>query len=41
MTLFEFIIPVAALAVAIIGALLLRRETKALDSRSGHQHPAE
>lgn len=41
MTLFEFIVPVIALAVAGIGVLVLRREEKALDNPSARHHPAE
>lgn len=41
MTLFEFIVPVIALAVAGVGILVLRREEKALDSPQAKHHPAE
>jgi|GEM_PF-6151577 len=41
MTLFEFIVPVIALAVAGIGVLVLRGEEKALDKRRRRHHPAE
>ena len=41
MTLFEFIVPVIALAVAGIGVLVLRREEKSLDKPSARHHPAE
>lgn len=40
MTLYEFMIPVIALAVAGIGVLVLRREERKLDDHGQH-HPAE
>lgn len=40
MTLFEFIVPVIALAVAGAGILVLRRSEKHLDDTPRH-HPAE
>ena len=40
MTLFEFIVPLVALAVAGIGVLILKRVSKALDDQNPH-HPAE
>lgn len=40
MTLFEFIVPVVALAVAGAGVIALRRSEKHLDDGARH-HPAE
>lgn len=40
MTLFEFIVPVIALAVAGGGVYLLRRSERRLDDATRH-HPAE
>ena len=40
MTLFEFIVPVIALAVAGGGFLILRAQGRKLDAES-RQHPAE
>lgn len=37
MTLFEFLVPLAALAVAAAGTLMLRREARVLDDQSRHQ----
>ncbi|WP_424970595.1 hypothetical protein [Dinoroseobacter sp. S76] len=41
MTLFEFIIPVLALALAAGGAFVLRRERRKLDTQLARQHAAE
>ncbi|MEI4470202.1 hypothetical protein [Frigidibacter sp. MR17.24] len=42
MTLFEFLVPVVALAVAGAGAWLLRREARSIDrDLSRRHHPAE
>lgn len=41
MTLFEFFVPVIALAVAGAGILALRREERKLDDQPSHHHPAE
>lgn len=40
MTLFDFLVPVIALAVAGAGIALLRREARALDRHQGRR-PAE
>lgn len=41
MTLYEFMIPVLALAFAVGGVVLLRRERRKLDNQIASQHPAE
>ena len=41
MTLYEFIIPVLALALAAGGIVLLRREGRRIDDQVSRQHPAE
>ena len=43
MTLFDFIVPLAALAVAGVGILILRAEGRKLDAREPEppRHPAE
>ena len=41
MTLYEFIIPVLALALAGGGILVLRHERRKIDDQITGQHPAE
>lgn len=41
MTLFEFIVPVIALAVALGGYLILRAQGRKLDAELSRKHPAE
>lgn len=41
MTLFDFIVPLVALAVAGAGVLVLRRAERNLDAKHGRHHPAE
>lgn len=41
MTLFEFIVPVIALAVAGAGFLVLRAQGRKLNDQHTHHHPAE
>jgi hypothetical protein len=41
MTAFEIAIPVIAVAVAALGAFLLRREAARIDARKRRTHPAE
>lgn len=41
MTAFEIAIPVIAVAVALLGAGLLRREAARIDARKRSAHPAE
>lgn len=41
MTAFEIAIPVIAVAVALLGAGLLRREAARIDARKRAAHPAE
>lgn len=41
MTLYEFMIPVLALAFAAGGIILLRRERRKLDTQIASRHPAE
>jgi hypothetical protein len=41
MTLYEFIIPVLALALAAGGVALLRRESRRIDDQVSRHHPAE
>ena len=40
MTLFDFLVPLIALAVAVAGIAVLRREARALDQPE-RRHPAE
>jgi len=41
MTAFEIAIPVIAVSVALLGAVLLRREAARIDARKRATHPAE
>ncbi|MGQ0567605.1 MAG: hypothetical protein ACT4OK_21420 [Gemmobacter sp.] len=41
MTLYEFLVPLIALAVAAIGTLIIHIAAKRMDARQKDDHPAE